>query len=160
MSAEHTLAIVRLQTAQHAAALKIARALPQWFTVGGVRQLQADLEQHSGFVALFDKEPRGFLTWTPDADALRLSWMGVHPAHHRQGIGRHLVLSLAEEACRRGIKRVLVDTLGDSVDYPPYAATRRFYRALGFRDHQRTFQPDNPECKENLTLLLRLPWTD
>lgn len=154
---EPTLAIVRLRPAQHPDVLAIARALPQWFTAGGVAALQADLARQPGFVALLDDQLRGFATWTAEEDALRLRWLAVHPAQHRQGIGRHLVLSLAEEANRRGLHQVLVDTLADSV---PYEATRRFYRALGFRDHQRRLQPQNPECPENLTMRLRLPWTD
>jgi hypothetical protein len=55
-----------------------------------------------------------------------------------------------------GITEVFVDTLGDSVDYEPYARTRAFYRALGFTDHQRIMQPGNESMPERLVLVLRI----
>ena len=42
-------------------------------------------------------------------------------------------------------------TLGESVDYPPYEATRAFYKKHGFAVYQRN-QTDNPNCPEELKL--------
>lgn len=50
---------------------------------------------------------------------------------------------------------MLVETLGESVDYEPYDRTRAFYRAAGFRDF-KSVMTDNPGMPESLTLKKRL----
>ena len=50
------------------------------------------------------------------------------------------------------VAELRLDTLGPSVDYEPYVGTRAFYRTLGFVEHRRIAQPENPECEELLVL--------
>ncbi len=58
--------------------------------------------------------------------------MGVRRELHRQGIGRALVAA-AEAWCREsGVEFLHVKTLGSSHHDEGYAATRRFYEAVGF----------------------------
>jgi GNAT superfamily N-acetyltransferase len=58
--------------------------------------------------------------------------MAVHPAHHRQGIGRLLLNRLEEEARAQGASLLHVKTLGPSSPDAAYARTRAFYQAMGF----------------------------
>jgi ribosomal protein S18 acetylase RimI-like enzyme len=53
-----------------------------------------------------------------------VGWLGVRPAYRRQGIGRHLIAHLEEEARRQGMGELWVFT-GES-------GATHFYRTLGF----------------------------
>ena len=53
------------------------------------------------------------------------------------------------------MREIAVSTLGDSVDYPPYAQTRSFYLANGLAVYRRS-QTDNPGCPEELLLRKQL----
>jgi GNAT superfamily N-acetyltransferase len=73
--------------------------------------------------------------------------LAVHPDHHRQGIGRALLRHAEEWLRSRGVELFHVKTLGPSDPYPPYADTRAFYQALGFRPLFETtalWGPENP----------------
>ncbi len=58
--------------------------------------------------------------------------MGVKPGRHRQGVGRALYEAAEDYFIRQGCGYVMVKTLSDLVDFPPYESTRRFYRGMGF----------------------------
>ena len=58
--------------------------------------------------------------------------MGVLPRWHRRGIGRALVERAALYSRDEGFVLLHVKTLAPGDPYPPYAATRAFYTALGF----------------------------
>ncbi len=135
----------------------LVAALPEWFTARARAQVAAALARPRGFLALADGAPAGFALFEPHATtpALELTWLGVRPDLFRHGIGRHLVLACVEEANRRGHFALRVDTLGDSVDYEPYAETRRFYAGLGFVECGRVLQPEDQEWPDRLSLVLR-----
>ena len=48
-----------------------------------------------------------------------------------------------------GIAEIATYTLGETVEYPPYDATRTFYRNSGFRIYKRS-ATDNPGCPEEI----------
>jgi ribosomal protein S18 acetylase RimI-like enzyme len=98
----------------------------------------------------------GFCTYYSEQGIGRIGWLGVAQDFHRRGVGTALIETLATELSEKGVREVLVSTLGETVDYPPYAKTRAFYRAVGFRDLRRVAHPDNPECSEELLLKLDL----
>ena len=54
-------------------------------------------------------------------------------------------------ARQNGLDEVATYTLGDSVDYEPYEATRRFYFRCGFEITQRN-RTDNPNCPEEIRI--------
>lgn len=117
--------------------LLLARSLVKWFIAEGLDQMGRDLNLHEGFVAVRGDRILGFVTWTAIDEAVAsLSWIGVAEEEHRRGIGRVLFQALVAELRRKGFRHVEVSTVADSVDYEPYAATRRFYRAMGFVDHR------------------------
>jgi len=136
----------------HDASVGVARMLGEWFTPRGLEELEIDLRFASGFVALLGPKVIGFIAFTVAESCATIHWMGLLPEHHRRGIGRRLVERVIEDLTRAGVRELLVSTLGDSVDYEPYARTRAFYRALGFHTHQVIPQPDNPEWHERMIL--------
>lgn len=138
----------------HQEILELTKALPEWFTPTGIEALAKDLQSQKGFAAISENGLIGFLTYFVDQQNATISWMGVHPKSHRQGIGEKLINELKNFLRSQNIRSISVGTLGDSVDYEPYARTRAFYRKNGFKDFQRIAHPENPEQEEELILKL------
>ena len=136
--------------------LEIARSLPEWFTPKGIRFMEADLQFQSGLVAVGDDRIIGFISFFVNQGKAEIGWMGVRPDVQRSGVGRMLLAGLAQQVRSAQINEIYVHTLGDAVEYEPYRKTRAFYRGTGFRDFKRISQLDNPECEEDLILLLKL----
>jgi ribosomal protein S18 acetylase RimI-like enzyme len=136
----------------HDAAVGVARALGDWFTPKGLAELSIDLRFANGFVAMLGPMLVGFIAFTVTEARAHIHWMGVLPEHHRRGIGTRLLERVIEDLHRAGISELLVSTLGDAVDYEPYARTRAFYRARGFETHQVIDQPDTPDYPQRLIL--------
>lgn len=134
---------------------RLGRALAGWFTPNDMRKIAVDAHFERGLLAEQDGKAVGFLLYYVFEAKGRIAWMGVLREHHRHGIGRRLVGALEEILRAAAIEELYVGTLGDSVDYRPYVATRAFYRALGFKDWRRTRQ-DNWECPELLELVKHL----
>ena len=134
------------------AVIKIAQALPEWFDADARnRAIPIDLGFQDGFVAQQNDCVVGFITLFVAEGRVNIGWMGVHPDHHSCGIGGRL-LDAAEGYCRSaGIHELATYTLGDSVDYPPYEATRGFYTSHGFTIYQRS-KTDNPGCPEEIRI--------
>ena len=132
--------------------IEIAKTLPEWFTAGGIKHMSIDLRFQHGFVALNGSRIVGFLSFFVNESVAQIGWMGILSEFHRQGIGQKLVGKLISELKKAGIRKLRVNTLGDSVEYEPYARTRAFYRRIGFKDFQRIKQ-DNPEWPELLILV-------
>lgn len=62
-----------------------------------------------------------------EACAGRIHWLAVDSPWRRQGLGRMLV-DVLEQACRRrGVRRVVLETLGT------WTSAMGFYRSLGYR---------------------------
>ena len=119
----------------------ILRALPQWFGMEDANtQYVRDIETMPTMLALVDGQVVGFLTLKHhSAHAAEIHVMGVHPARHRQGIGR-LLLDRAEQILRQqGIEYLQVKTLSPSHPDEGYARTRAFYKAMGF-SHLEAFK--------------------
>lgn len=135
--------------------IEIAQALPEWFTKNGISHMQIDLRFQNGFVAIYDSQIVGFISFITIEGEGQVGWMGLLPKFHRKGIGRMLVNQVISELKDVGVKILQVYTLGESVDYEPYARTRAFYRGIGFKDF-RKFKQDNPECPEQLILKMEL----
>ncbi len=129
----------------------IAKALPEWFTENGFEHMQIDLRFQKGYVAVKDSQIIVFLSYFTTEGEGQIGWMGILPKFHSQGIGRMLVNQLISELKEVGVKTLRVYTLGDSVEYEPYARTRAFYRGVGFKDFRR-FKQDNTECPEQLIM--------
>lgn len=121
------------------AMLAVARQLPAWFNDQGIAEMTADFATHQALVAVSPEAGIvGFVTWapsphTPEPGLVELTWLGISPAMQRHGLGTRLTRAL-EQAVGTGTRIIQVSTLADTVDYPPYAQTRAFYRRAGFQD--------------------------
>jgi N-acetylglutamate synthase-like GNAT family acetyltransferase len=155
MSAADNLVIRDMTDADVEEVARLARALAGWFTANDMKRIAIDAKFEKGLLAERDGRLAGFLLYYVFEAKCRIAWMGVRRENHHQGIGRRLIERLEEILRQAGIEELYVGTLGDSVDYKPYVATRAFYRALGFQDFRRTLQ-DNWECPELLELLKRI----
>lgn len=112
----------------------IIRGLPDWFGLEeGIAEARGCLESQDGFVAEEDGEVLGFLTYASDLpESAEITWMAVAADAHRRGIGRALTEALVARARTDGRQLLQVKTLADTHSSPEYAATRAFYRSMGF----------------------------
>ena len=144
---------IRVMTHQDIeAAANLAQALPEWFDEDArCRAIPLDCRFQDGFVVVEEAKLLGFITLYIAEGRVNIGWMGVLPDRQSEGIGRRLIAA-AEDYCReRGISELATYTLGDSVDYEPYEATRAFYFSEGFTIYQRS-QTDNPGCPEEIKI--------
>lgn len=134
---------------------RVGRALAGWFTRNDMNRIAVDARFENGLVAECDSRIIGFLLYYVFEAKGRIAWMGVRSEFHHQGIGRQLIGRLEQTLRAAGVQELYVGTLGESVDYAPYIATRAFYRAMGFAKFRSTFQ-DNWECPELLEMVKKL----
>jgi tRNA pseudouridine38-40 synthase len=135
--------------------LDVLRALGAWFNDESVRTLAREIRFHAGYVAIAGQRVVGFLAFNVMEGAAQIQWMGLAPEYQRKGIGRKLVNKTIDDLKRAGLKEVFVHTLGDSVEYEPYAQTRAFWRTMEFIEHQRIRQ-ENPAWEERLVMRRKL----
>jgi ribosomal protein S18 acetylase RimI-like enzyme len=148
-SAGDTMKVRTLEREDADACEAIVRALPDWFGLEeGIAEARGYLETQDGFVADDGGTVVGFLTYASEyAESMEITWMAVAADAHRRGIGRALTEALVRHASSRKCELLLVKTLADSDPSPEYEATRRFYRAMGFRPLTvlpDLWGPDNP----------------
>ena len=110
-------------------------ALPEWFGIPASIERYVSAAGDLPMLACF--EPAGHVagfvsvkTLTPAAAEIHV--MGVKRQWHRHGIGRSLVEGAGQLAVAQGARFLTVKTLSPSKPDPNYAATRRFYEAVGF----------------------------
>ncbi|MGP1397919.1 MAG: N-acetyltransferase family protein [Inquilinaceae bacterium] len=113
----------------------VLAGLPEWF--GIPEAVEAYASAADGLPMLVcrtaDGSAIGFASMrhhTPFATEIGV--MGVERTWHRRGVGRALVEAAAQRAEREGTLFLTAKTVGPSNPDPSYAATRRFYEALGF----------------------------
>jgi GNAT superfamily N-acetyltransferase len=148
--------IRKMTTDDHLRAIAVATALPQWFTEGGIESIRKDICFQSGLVAIDDGQIVGFLTFFVNQGVGTIGWMGVLPSFQRRGVGAAILQELKLLLIKSNVRRLLVSTLGESVDYEPYQRTRAFYRKFGFADFQSLLHPENPEQEEELILRMEI----
>jgi ribosomal protein S18 acetylase RimI-like enzyme len=112
----------------------ILAQLPSWF---GIPEANAEYVRAArrlpGVLALANGEPVGVLLCRKHfQEAAEIHLMAVSPAHHRRGIGTAMVQQLVSDLLKAGYQLLQVKTLGPSRADEGYAATREFYRAMGF----------------------------
>ena len=114
---------------------RLTALLPEWFDQNGSSvRYAAQAERLAGYVARLDGEPKGLLLYKKHGPlSAEIYWLGVDPACHRSGVGRALVDAACTAARADKLRLLFVWTLDPSVADEPYARTRRFYEAMGFR---------------------------
>lgn len=135
MEREISMMVRKLRRDDVDACEAIVRALPDWFGIeDGIAEAREYLETQEGFVVEDENRLLGFLTCDSEfPESIEITWMAVAPDAHRRGVGRMLVETLVRTARVRGCDLMLVKTLAEAHPSPEYATTREFYRAMGFR---------------------------
>jgi GNAT superfamily N-acetyltransferase len=153
ISADGDLHVLSINPTLYDGIIEIAKLLPKWFTKTGIQNLSLDIKHQKGFVfRSAENQIFGFITYFVNQGEAQIGWMGVHPDHHRKEVGFKLLKGLENYLIETGVSVLLVSTLGDAVDYEPYARTRAFYRKNGFSDFKKILHSENPECEEELIL--------
>jgi ribosomal protein S18 acetylase RimI-like enzyme len=130
--------------------LSIGRELPGYFPEAGIAAMARDLREHRLYIAMDADQAAGFASiQIKTIQVAEISWMAVRPERRRQGVGTHLINQIVVDLTAEGLQLLEVKTLADTVDYPPYEQTRRFYEARGFVhletiDPYPAWEPGNP----------------
>jgi GNAT superfamily N-acetyltransferase len=128
----------------------LLRELPEWFGIDeAIEEYVTRSAQLPTYTAVLDGDPVGVLVLEPHSDRVaELYVLATVRRLHRRGIGRALVEAAERDLARAGTTYVQVKTLGTSHPSPEYAATRRFYEALGYQGLEEypadTLWPGNP----------------
>ena len=133
--------------------MTLVEGLPEWFDATAREEsIPIDLRHQTVFVANEQDTIVGFVSLFVFQGRLEIGWLGVDRRRRRAGIGRQLLDHAAGHARSLGISKLAAHTLGDAVDYAPYAETRAFYYAQGFKVASRA-KTDNPGCPEEILVV-------
>jgi len=143
------LEIVSFEDSMADACESILNALPEWFGIpASNEEYLRSLPRFTTFVARLHGAVVGFVALERHfPESAENHVLAVHPEHHRQGIGKALLERSERWLRSERVELFHVKTLGPSDPYPPYANTRAFYTAFGFRPLFETtalWGPDNP----------------
>ena len=140
--------VERLVDGKSEACRAILTDLPEWFGIPeALEEYVATAERIDMLACRSGGRVVAFVTLRKTSDAAcEIVAMGVMRASHRLGYGRALVLAAEEWTRERGCRFLHVKTLGASHPSTYYAATRRFYDAVGFAPLEELdgFWPGNP----------------
>jgi ribosomal protein S18 acetylase RimI-like enzyme len=121
--------------------LSIARQLPEYFMEQGIAAMRQDLQEHRLYVAVDSDQVIGFTTiQSKNSRVGEISWMAVKPERQHQGVGTLMIDQIVSDLKSEGVRLLKVKTLASTVEYAPYALTRRFYESRGFM-HLETIDP-------------------
>ncbi len=128
---------------------QLLEELPDWFGIPeAIDEYVVKAERATAVVAISDGREVGLLTLVRHtAFAAEIDVMTVKPDYHRRGVGRAMVIRAERLLVLDGVEYLQVKTLADTVEYGPYAGTRTFYAACGFRPLQvfpDLWDPENP----------------
>jgi GrpB-like predicted nucleotidyltransferase (UPF0157 family) len=116
-------------------AADVLHDLPAWFGIPAATDAYIAAAETLPMLASRapDGSPLGFVSIRPTSGfAAEIHVMGVRKAWHRCGLGRALIGKAKERARGQGARFLTVKTLSPSKPDESYAATRRFYEAVGF----------------------------
>jgi ribosomal protein S18 acetylase RimI-like enzyme len=124
--------------------LDVIRSLPEWFGYpGALEGVEAALTRGEGFVAVENDAPAAFVTTTRlYEESVEITYLAVHRAARRRGLGRALLAAASDAAETAGASMLVLLTLGPSAGSPFYAETVEFYRAVGFARTKELFLKD------------------
>ena len=153
MKPHSDLEVVPFEASMADACDQILTALPEWFGIpASNEEYIRSLPRLTTFVARLGGVVVGFVALERHfPQSAENHVLAVHAEHHRQGIGRALLSHSEQWLRRQGVEVFHVKTLGPSDPYLPYAKTRAFYMAFGFRP---LFETTALWGKENPALIL------
>jgi ribosomal protein S18 acetylase RimI-like enzyme len=114
---------------------EVLDSLPEWFGIPAATARYVAAAEDLAMLACF--EPTGGVVGfvsvkAQTAIAAEIYVMGVKRTWQRRGIGRLLIEAAAQSTAAQGARFLTVKTLSPASADPHYAATRRFYEAVGF----------------------------
>lgn len=127
----------------------ILHDLPDWFGLPAALAHYVEMAKRETMLVASDSAGAiGFVVLRrQNPVAAEIHVMAVRVAWHRRGIGEALLRAAERRLLGEGIEFLTVKTLAPEVDFAPYAATRAFYRAMGFRPLEvfpTLWSPENP----------------
>jgi ribosomal protein S18 acetylase RimI-like enzyme len=142
--------IVELDAGDSAVVRVILEALPEWFGLADARESYITNASRLPMIVAQTHEGKaiGFLSLKHHTDAAAEAYvLGVHREHHRHGCGRAMFDAAERRLAAEGVRYLSVKTI--AADHPDqnYAATRRFYEAIGFEPIEvfpTLWNEDNP----------------
>lgn len=113
---------------------RVLRSLPHWFGIEeAILDYVAKAEVLESFLAVDCGEVIGVaLIERHFPESAELTLIAVHASHRGMGAGRALVRAVEDQLRADGCAFLEVHTVGPSYEHEGYAATRAFYRAVGF----------------------------
>ena len=150
------ITIRQLTRADRDKVVQIADNLPEWFDKDArSRAIPTDVKHQDGFIAFDGEIAIDFVSYFIAEGRLNIGWLGVKKEYQRKGIGYAFLNELEKESRILGISEIATYTMGDTVDYPPYEQTRKFYFKNGFVVYQWS-KTDNPGCPEEIRIKKRV----
>ena len=132
---------------------QILRLLPEWF--GNEESLVNYVEtvdKYPFFGTFIDEECIGFFSGIiHHARTGDIYVCGIHPKHHRKGLGKELYQTLEQYFINQNCEYVMVKTLSPLHPDSHYILTRKFYEAVGFKEFYTDY---NIWGKENPCLIM------
>lgn len=120
----------------------VLRSLPDWFGLEeAIVEYREAVEREPTWVvrAPGASDIVGFVTLRRHFPASgEIFCLALRSEWHGRGVGRALVARAESELAADGAEFLQVKTLGPSRENEPYARTRRFYEAVGFRPLEET----------------------
>jgi GNAT superfamily N-acetyltransferase len=143
-------AIVELDKGHSAIVRVILEALPEWFGLADARETY--ITNASDLPMIVAQTQAGeaivFLSFKRHTDAAAEAYvLGVRREHHGRGCGRAMFVAAERWLAAGGVRYLTVKTLAAGDPDPNYAATRRFYEAIGFEPIEvfpTLWNEDNP----------------
>ncbi|GAB5388703.1 MAG: GNAT family N-acetyltransferase [Alphaproteobacteria bacterium] len=128
---------------------EVLETLPEWFGLPDSLTAYAEAAETLPMLGcIVQGQVVGMLTLKRHSDwNTEIAVMGVLPDWHRKGVGEALVQAAIGYAQADGCRLLTVKTLAEHHPDPGYAATRRFYHAMGFRlfeEFPELWGADNP----------------
>jgi GNAT superfamily N-acetyltransferase len=116
--------------------------LPDHFTEKAVSDVEKDTI-HEIVCVYENAELIGFIVFKVQVDSSEILWMAISNEYRGKKYGKSILEFFEAWMRERGVKTLIVKTLDDSANYPPYLLTTRFYRKNGFKKIH--FIETNPE---------------
>jgi GNAT superfamily N-acetyltransferase len=128
---------------------RILRALPDWFGLEeGIQRYVAHLGSLDGYVVEVEGEVVGVVgLLRHNLGSVEIDVIAVAPTRHGQGLGSALVQAVEDSLHDARPLLLHTKTLGPSHPDSNYAATRKFWAAMGFLPTEETtlfWGEDNP----------------
>jgi ribosomal protein S18 acetylase RimI-like enzyme len=127
--------IVELDNGDCNIARVILESLPEWFGLTDPRETFINNAGHLPMIVARTQAEKvvGFLSLKRRTAAATEAYvLGVCREHHGRGCGRAMFDAAERRLAAEGVRYLTVKTLAASNPDPNYAATRRFYEAIGF----------------------------